>query len=219
MYTLRYALVSLLLCLFGLSKVEGQGVTEVDFLIQYNPETCLYEACIVIISGSATSITDRVQFNSQYTIVVPTGTTISIDPLFAPLEANTGYTGTIPCLWEFGPKEIAPPTAPGLDFHAVFPNLSPPSWYNNLSEGDTIRLFGISVDDMGNMCGIDIRPFENGVDPPSTEMPGGGDFNNGFTIGGAVQDYRANIPTVQPPLPEIEWNIECNGDATIHVSL
>ena len=216
MYTIRYALVSLFLVFIGLSKVESQ-ITAVDFLIQYSPETCLYEACIVIGGGSATTYPERIQFNSQYTIVTPTGTTLSIDTLFWAKEDNATYTGTIPCLWEFGPKEISPPTQPQNDFHTVFPNLSPPSAFNNLVTGDTIRLFGISTN-APLACDMEIRPFDNDNDPPSIDMPSGGDFSNGFVFGVGGQVYRDDLVTIHPPFPEIEWEIECNVDVTINVT-
>ncbi|MDF1698556.1 MAG: hypothetical protein P1U56_22075, partial [Saprospiraceae bacterium] len=215
MYTLRYALVSLLFLFFGISKIESQ-VTDVDFLIQYNTETCLYEACIVIGGGSATTYPQRIQFNAQYTIVVPTGTVLTIDTLFWPKEDNQFYMGVNPCIWEFGPKEISPPTQPQHDFHTVFPNLSPPSAYDNLMTGDTVRLFGLSTNAPLD-CETEIRPFINGVDPPSIDMPSGGDFSNGFTFGGGAQVYRENLETIHPPLPTVDYTIDCNGDVTINV--
>ena len=118
MYTVRCALVSALLLVFGLTKVESQ-VMEVDYLLQYNPETCLYEACIVIVSGSATTYPQRIQFNAQYTIVVPAGTTLTIDTLLNAKENNQFYTGTIPCLWEFSSFEYAPHAQPQSDFYAI----------------------------------------------------------------------------------------------------
>ena len=137
--------------------------------------------------------------------------------LYWPKENNATYTGTIPCLWEFGPEEIAPPAQPENDFLTIFPNLSPPSAYNNLATGDTVRLFGLSTDS-DLTCENEIRPFECGSDPSSLEMPSGGDFCCGFTLGSATQLYRMNLETEHPPFPEIEYDIECNGDVTINVT-
>ncbi len=179
--------------IFGASFAMHAQVTDVKFLIEYNDATSLYDCKIVINEGETTTYPHRIQFNSQYTIVVPTGTTLTIDSLHAPWENNATYTGTIPCLWEFGPKEISPPITPDLDYHTVIPNLSPPSAYNDLSEGDTITIFSIAADI--DPCENAIRPFENNTDPQSGEFPGGGDFINGFTMGGSTQLYSGNLYT------------------------
>jgi len=171
-------------------KIDAQ-IYETKYLIEYNDSTSLYDCKIVIIEGEATTYPQRIQFNAQYTIVVPTGTTFTLDSLHNPKENNQFYTGTIPCEWGLGPKAIAPPTQPELDYHTVIPNLSPPSAYNNLNEGDTITLFSIFAD--VDPCENAIRPFEVGVDPNSTEMPSGGDFSCGQTFGGSIQTYVGNL--------------------------
>lgn len=182
--------------LFGISTYLTSQVSDVKFLIEYDDSTSLYEAKIYIAEGEATEYVERIQFNSQYTIVVPAGSLLTIDTLYNPKENNANYDGTIPCLWEFGPKEYSPPTAPNLDFHTVFPNLSPPSAYDNLYEGDTITLFGFHCD--ANPCTNEVRPFENGIDPGSAEMPGGGDFSCGFSLAGSggMQIYSGNLYTI-----------------------
>lgn len=171
-------------------KIDAQ-IEEVKYLIEYNDTTGLYDCKIVIIEGEATTYPQRIQFNSQYSIVVPTGTTLTIDTLYNPKEKNQFYTGTVPCLWEFGPKEFSPPAQPEHDFHTVFPNLSPPSAYDDLFPGDTVTLFSVSAD--LDPCENAIRLFENGTDPSSLYMPSGGDFSCGHTFGGGPQVYSGNL--------------------------
>ena len=182
---------AVLVFLFGIVLTSFAQVTDVKYLIEYNNEIEKYDCKIYIAEGETTSYPERIQFNAQYTIVVPTGSQVTIDTLYNPKENNQFYTGTVPCLWEFGATEIAPPTQPEHDFYAVFPNLSPPSAYDDLSPGDTITLFSISVD--VDPCENAVRPFINGVDPDSAEFPGGGDFSNGFAFGGGGQVYSGNL--------------------------
>ncbi|MEM9546323.1 MAG: T9SS type A sorting domain-containing protein [Bacteroidota bacterium] len=186
--------ILLLSLLLGAINFASAQVLELNYLIEYNETSELYDCKIVITNGQATTFIERIQFNTQYTIVVPHGTMLSIEELHNPIENNGQYTGTIPCLWEFGPKELAPPTASHLDFHAIFPNLSPPSYYNNIYAGDTITLFSVSAD--LDPCSNLIRPFENGIDPSSFEMPSGGDFSNGMAIGGPDQKYDGNLKSI-----------------------
>ena len=175
----------------GIISALSAQITGVKYLIEYNNTMNLYDCKIVISGGEATSYPQRIQMNSQYTIVVPTGTELSMEERFNPLEENQFYTGTVPCLWEFGIKEFSPPTQPQDDFHTVWPNLSPPSAYNDIFEGDTITLFSVSTD--LDPCDNLIRLFENGVDPGSLDMPSGGDFSNGFIFGVGGQVYESNL--------------------------
>jgi len=185
-------------------KMDAQ-IEGLKYLIEYNESTNLYDCKIVIIDGEATTYPQRIQSNSLYTIVVPTGTTLTIDSLYNPTESNQFYMGTIPCLWDFGPKEISPPITPMLDYHSVYANLSPPSAFNDLHTGDTITLFSVFADI--DPCENEIRPFDNATDPSSIEMPSGGDYSNGYTLLEGGQVYCGNL------LPNISISI-CYGECT-----
>ena len=195
-------------------NIDAQ-IESIKYLIEYNDITHLYDCKIVIIEGKAQTYPQRIQFNSQYTIVVPHGTTLKIEELYNPKEANQFYEGTIPCLWEFGPKEIAPPITPLLDYHTVFPNLSPPCAFYNLWTGKTITLFSVSADI--DPCDNAVRPFDNVTGPSSLDMPSGGDFSNGYSFGGGVQVYGGNISTdytINYISPNDSLSI-CNGECII----
>ena len=191
MLNMKKSLLFFVLLFLGIINPGTSQVTSVKYLIEYNDSTSLYDCKIVIMEGEAMAYLQRIQFASLYTIVVPTGAQIQIDTLYNPKESNHSYTGTIPCLWQFGSFELSPPAQPQHDFHSVFPNLSPPSAYNDLIEGDTITLFSLIVD--VDPCDNSVRPFINGVDPSSLEMPSGGDFSNGFSLGGVDQIYDGNL--------------------------
>jgi len=173
-----------------LSSISAQ-VTSVKYLLEYNDATAVYDFKLAIQSGTAITFPQRVQFNSQISVVIPTGSTIALSEFFNPLEDNQNYTGTIPSVWEMGDGVVAPPAQPESDFYNIFPILSPISSYNNLSSGDSITLFSLDIN--VNPCENSVRLFENGVDPSSTEMPDQGDYSNGFTLGSINQIYDGNL--------------------------
>jgi hypothetical protein len=63
-------------------------VTKVDYLLEYNCETNLYEVKLKILEGNATTLMQRAQFNAQITFVVPTGTDFEIVELVNPIYDN-----------------------------------------------------------------------------------------------------------------------------------
>ncbi len=191
-------------------------VTEVDYQAKYNDVDCLWDFFIIIQEGTATTIPQRAQFNSQYSIVIPTGTVISGVPInFMPLQNNQNYTGTEPLKWTLGTPVINPAASPGNDFYAVTPTLSPASFYNDLAAGDTIKIFALDISPI-TQCGEGIRIFNNDTDPDSNAPGmGGGDFSNGFTIGSPNQIYNTNAPKVNPPPPVISASNQCTFDLLI----
>lgn len=181
--------VILFTCISGV--LLGQ-VNSVDFLMKYNCETNQYDVNLVILEGSATTIPQRAQFNSQISVVVPTGESIEISELNMPRENNQFYDSEVPMLWRFGDPAIAPEAQPESDFHSITPRLSPASFYNDLVAGDEVRLFSLTIGSSGEFDDR-VRFYENGVDPTDSD-PGmnGGNFSNGFTMGGAMQLYNDN---------------------------
>lgn len=191
-------------------------VTEVDFQMKYNTDDCLWDVYIIIQEGSATTIPQRAQFNAQISVVVPTGTSITGVPInYMPLQNNQSYTGTDPLKWTLGTPVIDPAASPGNDFYNITPTLSPASFYNDLFAGDTVKIFALNIGTFDD-CGSGVRLFENGVDPASNEPGmGGGDFSNGFTLGGSTQIYNTNAPQVFPPAPVLSASNECTDDLLI----
>jgi hypothetical protein len=170
------------------------------------------------LDGYAEGTGQRTQFNSQISIVFPTGTTLSIADKYMPLQNNQGYSGTLPNDWNFGPMISDPSASPGNDFIYITPTLVPSSQYNNVYTGDTIKLFSVSVSG-DSTCGEGVRLFENGVDPSSSD-PGmnGIDFSNSFTIGGFMNLYNENAPIEGPFPPEVLELID-NSGADIDINL
>lgn len=199
MKTRIFLLAAFFSCFFLTPKLDAQ-VESVNYRLKYNVDSCWYDAFIIINAGSATSPADRTQFNSQYTIVTPTGTGLTITRRYAPYETGAGNPAA---LWTRTAFVSNPTSLSGFDVHSITVPLTPTARYNNLAAGDTIKLFSFSLDTIFN-CGADIRLWQNGVDPGS-DQPGmlDSDWSNGFTIGGPEQLYLANSTTLHPPKPFI----------------
>ncbi len=175
--------------IFGLSI--GQ-VTGVDYLMKYNCETNQYDVNIVILGGSATSASHRVQFNSQISLVVPTGETVQITEKYMPLIGNQNYNGSIPMDWKLGNPILSPEAQPENDFYNVTPEFATTSFYNNLKKNDVVTVFSF-IAGSSEQYDENVRFYKNGMDPNSSAPGmGGGNFNNGFTIGGPTQLYNNN---------------------------
>ena len=179
----------LILILFLITSPLIAQIQSVDYQMKYNCETNQYDVKIIILKGSATTIPQRAQFNSQISIVVPTGEQVEITEKYMPLENNQNYNGTTPLKWTLGTGKISPEAQPESDFYGISPTLSPASFYNDLEEGDKVTLFSFTAGTIGTYD-ENVRFFQNGVDPGISDL--GGDFSNGFTMGGSAQLYNSN---------------------------
>jgi hypothetical protein len=193
-------------------------VTAVKYQLRFNPDNCRWDAYLIIISGTAITSAQRAQFNSQFSVVVPTGSFVNVAQNYMPLQNNQNYTGTQPLIWQKSSVIIAPAAEPQSDFISITPTLSPTSFYNNLYPGDSIRLFSLNITPVTN-CGSGVRIFRNEIDPNSS-APGmeGGDFSNGFTMGSPNQLYTGNAPQVFPPRPALSATTACSAGVEIDLT-
>ena len=207
--------------LLGCTFLTQEGIaqiTNLDYQIRYNTTSCRWDCFIVINGGSATSSVHRAQSNAQYSIVVPTGSAVTIAQNFNPIQNNQTYTGTTPMTWQKGSVVLAPAVEPQSDFHSIVPTLVPSAFFNNLVAGDTVRLFSLNISPMPN-CASGIRVFRNGIDPSSSAPGmGGGDFSNGYTVGGTAQRYRATLPQRNPPPPALSAGSACSTGLEIDLT-
>lgn len=189
---LGYTFLVLCINISLLAQVSG-----VNYEIKYNNSTCLYDCCVIINSGFAETSFQRIQGNAQFSIVVPTGTTVGNPVGNMPLQDNASYNGTIPLIWEISSVITSPEVDPIHDYIGITPVLSPFSYYNNVYSDDTIKLFSLNIWPICN----DIRMFDIDIDPDYTQPGmGGGDFSNGFTMS-LVQIYEDNAPSIDLPIP------------------
>lgn len=212
------SLIVLFYCLILCNLKSNAQVWGVKYQIKFNPDNCLYEARLIIAEGTATSAIHRAQFSAQYSIVVPTTSQLIIEQSHMPIQNNQGYSGSSPANWLIGSFIQNPIAMPGFDFYSITPSLTPTSFYNNLATGDTIKLFSFSVNPLP-VCGYGVRPFDNDTDPDSSAPGmGGGDFMNGFTIGGPAQKYQGNEPTIYGKEPSItEFQAYCGQGIDIRL--
>ena len=170
-------------------SLYGQ-VTKVDYLLEYNCETNLYEVKLKVLDGSATTIPQRAQFNAQMTLVLPTGTDLEIIELVNPIQNNHFFTGTEPTEWVFGAELISPVGDPAHDFYPAAPKLAPASFYDNLEAGDETILFTCKIGD-SDEYNPNYRFYNNDTDVNFVSF-GEGNYSNGFTLGSPLQIYNGN---------------------------
>ena len=211
------ALITLLITQFGTLNAQ---IDSVRYMLTYDTTNCRYTANLVIVGGEAYIAPHRAQFNAQYTIVTPSSSGgITIVESHNPIRNNANFQGTIPAPWNISTLVEQPEAADYVEnFYSVTPSLSPTSYYDSLETGDIVPLFSFVVNPI-NFCGDSIRPFENGVDPgPSEPGMGGGDFSNGFTIGGFAQRYVGNNPGTPPPSPVLSAITGCSAGLEIDLT-
>ncbi|MFT4534840.1 MAG: hypothetical protein ACJA1A_001858 [Saprospiraceae bacterium] len=216
MKTLKLLIFSTLLLFVGSMSAQ---VTGVNYQLKYDTVDCQYDALLIINAGDASSISERVQFNSQFSVIVPTGTTVDVDTSYMPLLNNSTYTGTEPIAWQKGSVVSNDPALPGYDFISITPYIDLQTYhYNDLDAGDTIKLFSLNTSPITN-CGDEIRMYENGADPTSSDLAGGNDFYNGFTVGSTEQLYEANSTEQHPPAPTlVSLTNECGNGIEIDLT-
>ena len=183
-----FILIALSICVC--STLDAQ-ITELKYLMKYNCETNNYDVKIKIMEGSANTVLERVQFNSQLTILVPTGLDFEIVDRYQPLENNQTYQGTVPNQWETLTPVISPEGHDKYDFYSVAPMLAPASFFNDIEEGEEVTIFSFAVSG-DEEYDERIRFFENDIDVHLSFFEGA-DLRNGYSVGGAANKYNGNI--------------------------
>jgi hypothetical protein len=179
---MKKSLVLIFLLTIAIAHLKSQ-VTSVNYFMEFNYVDSTYDCFLIINAGQATNVPDRIQYNSNLTIVAPSNAPISIAENFNPLTTS----GT-PIQWvPTGSYNYS-----GSKYLSVIPTISPAGIYGYLYPGDTIKLFSIETTYYPLGCVNQLRFFENGVDP----NPSGADLSNGFTIGSPEQLYSGNSSVV-----------------------
>lgn len=196
-----------LLLNFGLNA----QISAVNYDLKFNLESNLFDCYLKIKEGSAKTMRERGQFNAQITIVAPTGSSIQIVKNYMPLQNNQNFGGVIPMKWTIANTAIKPASDPFNDYLSITPSLAPSAFYNELKEGESILLFSLKVDNIFD-CGESVRIFENNTDLSSSAIGfDGGDFSNGFTVGGVQQKYTGNEAKQTPTLQVIDHIAQNNN--------
>jgi hypothetical protein len=167
-------------------------VSEVKYSVEYNESTAFFDCYLHIIKGStrAGMHVDRVQFNAQFSLVSHAGVDIEIIERFNPLIDNIDNNGTEPNGWQIFNRLKSPDEAPGLNFYSISPKLAPTSHYNDLFEGDKVKIFSVKSAPI-DTCTYKLRMFDNTIDTIIGTT--NGDYRNGFSVGGIMQLYSGNV--------------------------
>ncbi len=212
---------NLLIIIFvGLTQLAFAQVEKVSYSIEYNVETCLFDCYMNIEEGSTSRDGDRIQFGAQYTVVAPKNSFVQIAENYMPLIGNRNNNGNTPTKWNINSLVEGPVSNPNDAYFSISPAQAPTSYYNNLKEGDKVRLFSVKISPMVD-CASGVRIFDNSKGPKSY-VPGmrGGDFSNGFTMGGRKQKYSGNLPAVYPAKPTIDkFDISLGNQVNINTEV
>lgn len=167
-------------------------IKSINYDLEYNPSTSLYDVYLIVDEGNAKKKFDRLQFSTQVSLVAKAGTTVSVEKTYMPLIDNANYDSAKPANWEVEAYLDAPEVSPEKAYVSVIPTGIHAYFYNDVNEGDRVKLFSVSVSPMLN-CGEDLRLFANDSDPSSLEKGmKGADFKNVLYVGGLAQSYAKN---------------------------
>ncbi len=216
---LQYLTALTLLLLFTNNNANAQ-ISSVNYQLKYDTATCYFDAYVIINSGSASNSFHRTQGSAQFSVVVPTGTGVTVAASHMPLQNNVpSGSGVTPQDWSISTTTTAPAVTPDVDYLSLTVALGPTSRYNDLNSGDTVKIFSLEIDTIRN-CAQDIRIWDNGSDPdPAAAGMGGAQFDNGFTVGSLLQLYNSNSLQLNPPNPVIiDAELSCNNGLEIDLS-
>jgi hypothetical protein len=177
-----FVLTMLLVCNLT-AQIEG-----VSYALYFNSSTFLYDCFLIIEKGETKSNLHRIQFNSQVSTIAPSGSKLEVSECFMPFIGNDNTKNRKSLEWMITDIVFASDEDSKHDYYNISPNVSQTSFYDNMSEGDKVRLFSIkAISNENEVC--EIRLYENGVDRLINET----DLSNGFSIGGANQLYRGIV--------------------------
>ena len=203
---------NILLCalFFLITQIGFSQIQSIDYSLRYNSETCLFDCYLIVNEGKTKSTVSRAQFNSQVTIVVPVTSNVFVEESFMPLKDNQTFRSAEPVSWEITNELEQPTELNDSRLVSISPILAPTAFYNDINQGDEIKLFSLKVNPIVN-CAEGVRLYKNNIDPKSSgEGMMGADFSNGFTIGGVEQKYNGNSKSELPTAPRFEYIAKAN---------
>ena len=188
--------------IFSLSKSYSQ-LKDVSFQLKYEKSSNVFECYLIVNDGDAYSKKNRIQYNSQITIVTPPETELKIVESFSPLQDNAMLNGTKSTKWTIGNEVKNSSSLSEYNLHSIIPSLSPTAYYNQLDKGSSVKLFSFSVNPMPE-CGEGVRLYDNNKDESSANFYKGGDFSNSIFVGGLQKINTSIANTVNNALPQGE---------------
>ncbi len=200
---IKHKLLLALFCFSTLGTINAQ-VQKIGYGLKFNTETKLFDCYLKVAKGQAQLTRHRIQFNAQISIIVPAGSIMTLAQNHMPLIDNINYKGAKPSRWNISNSIKNLESLNHSDIFSIVPSLTPTAFYNDLNEGDEVKLFSVNISPLPK-CAEGVRLFDNAADPISSDKDmHGGDFRNGFTIGSAEQKYSNNYTLENALLPSGE---------------
>lgn len=189
-----------IILIFCLSKANAQ-IKDVSFQLQYDKDKSVFNCYLIVNKGDAYSKKNRIQYNSQLTIVTPKNSVLKMVESFSPLQDNAYLNGVKPLKWFVGNELKNISTINQSNIFSIIPTVSPTAYYNNLDQNSVVKLFSFSVSPMPE-CAQGVRLFDNNSDNGiSTDEAKGGDFSNTISIGGLHSIVSSNRSSINSLLP------------------
>lgn len=204
MHTIKKQLLAALVLL--LTASSGMTQTTVNYKITYNNTTCLYEARVVVKTGSISGTPPfGIPFPSVFTIALPA---IYPDGKIQNVTMVYPVPGLGVSDWIEGNGLRAPNASPAWDYHPF--SMDGGGGINNypaMNVNDELVLFTFSLPAIN--CAAGVRPYINGGtpagDPTSVQFLAAGDpgigIDNAFEIFPILELYVANDPSIGPAAP------------------
>ncbi len=173
-------------------------IIEAEYILDFNNSTNEYEVSMHLVAGDISSELFGVLVGSQVSIVTPVGENIRLRSMYNPVIAHPVTQVITPATWLLNNSVSSPASQPQNKFQGITVQLSPSSHFNDMSEGDVVKLFSFDFGDNTVFSNL-VRLFINGVDPDYTATGMyGGDFSNYFNIGGEnnpdpVEPFRIKL--------------------------
>jgi hypothetical protein len=190
--------------LFTASTLIGQ-IKNVSYHLDYNATTKLYDLNLIVLEGEAHKSSDRIQFNAQISIVTPSNVNLEVVKSYMPLVGNRTYEGDKPLNWIVSNYLRNAKALKDNAAYSISPKLGLTSYYNDLKEGDKVKLFSLEVYPLP-ADKESVRLFSNKFDAGSNLLEGS-DFRNGFTIGGVKQLYDESFELPNSDVTNIEKDV------------
>ncbi len=197
--------INLVLASFLLSFTTMFGqVTSVSYDLKFNSNTKHFDVYLNILEGNVSSPRERMQFNSQISIILPNNTSIAISESHLPLIDNASNRGTKAMDWLLNNHLKNVKALKGNSIYSFTPDISKAASYNNMKSGESVKLFSLEISPLPADLSS-VRIYKNNVDPGSSQLEGS-DFSNGFTLGSVNQLYTEVVKetVITTPTKEVE---------------
>lgn len=185
--------------------ISHTQVAKVNYKIQFNQETNLFDCYMIAKEGNASSELQRTHHSAQLSLVIPKGSKVSVVQNHMPLKNNTNYEGKDAISWVIKNSGNVIEANPYTDFVTVGASSTSSAHYNNINEGAEVKLFSLSIAPNTD-CGSSVRISEKGLDPIAK-----GELSNTFSLGSKDDLYYENERAISTE-PSLVKSVKATAD-------